>query len=70
MIDICYAALDELKKQGMGLIVVEQSTQRAIEVADDVTVLESGQVVWSGTATEARDSADMIDACLGLKKVS
>ena len=70
VIDICYAALDELKKQGMGLIVVEQSTQRAIEVADDVTVLESGQVVWSGTATEARDSADMIDACLGLKKAS
>jgi branched-chain amino acid transport system ATP-binding protein len=70
VIDICYAALEELKKQGMGLIVVEQSTQRALEVADDVTVLESGQVVWSGTAVEARDSADMIDACLGLKKAS
>ena len=70
VIDICYAALAELKKQGMGLIVVEQSTQRALEVADDVTVLESGQVVWSGTAAEAKDSADMIDACLGLKKAS
>ena len=70
VIDICYVALEELKKQGMGLIVVEQSTQRALEVADDVTVLESGQVVWSGTAAEARDSADMIDACLGLKKTS
>ena len=70
VIDICYVALEELKKQGMGLIVVEQSTQRALEVADDVTVLESGQVVWSGTVAEARDSADMIDACLGLKKAS
>jgi len=68
VIDICYTALEALKKQGMGLIVVEQSTQRALEVADDVTVLESGQVVWSGTAAEARDSVDMIDACLGLKK--
>jgi len=70
VIDICYAALEELRKMGMGLIIVEQSTQRAIEVADDVTVLESGQVVWSGTAVEARDSVDMIDACLGLKKAS
>jgi len=69
MIDICYAALAELKKLGMGLIVVEQSTQRALEVADDVTVLESGRVVWSGTAAEAKDSTDIIDACLGLKKV-
>lgn len=70
VIDMCYEALKELKEQGMGLLVVEQSTQRALEVADDVTVLESGQVVWSGTAAEARDSADIIDACLGLKKAT
>jgi branched-chain amino acid transport system ATP-binding protein len=70
VIDVCYVALEELKIQGMGLIVVEQSTQRALEVADDVTVLESGQVVWSGTAADARNSSDMIDACLGLKKAS
>ncbi|MEN8245381.1 MAG: ABC transporter ATP-binding protein [Thermodesulfobacteriota bacterium] len=68
VIDICYNALEELKKQGMGLIVVEQSTQRALEVADDVTVLESGKMVWSGTASDAKASADMIDAFLGLKK--
>lgn len=69
-IDISYAALEKLKKQGMGLIIVEQSTQRALEVTDDVTVLESGLLVWGGTVVEATDSADMIDACLGLIKVN
>jgi branched-chain amino acid transport system ATP-binding protein len=66
-IDICYAVLAELKARGLAIIIVEQSTQRALEVADDITVLESGRVVWSGTAEESRNSVDMIDACLGLK---
>ena len=66
-IDICYTALNELKIRGMALIIVEQSTQRALEVADDISVMESGREVWSGTAEEARASVDMIDACLGLK---
>ena len=66
MIDICYAAIAALKEKGMSILLVEQSTQRALEVADQVTVLESGKTVWKGAAQEARDSTDMIDACLGL----
>lgn len=66
VIDICYAAIAELKAKGMSILLVEQSTQRALEVADEVTVLESGKTVWKGTAAEARDSTEMIDACLGL----
>lgn len=66
-IDICYQALSELKDLGLAIVLVEQSTQRAIEVADDITVLESGRVVWAGSAEESRNSMDVIDACLGLK---
>ena len=68
IIDICYAAIADLKAKGMTIILVEQSTQRALEVADDVTVLESGKVVWRGDAAKARASTDMIDACLGLTR--
>ncbi len=66
VIDICYAAIAELKNKGMSILLVEQSTQRALEVADEVTVLESGRTVWKGSALQARDSTEMIDACLGL----
>jgi branched-chain amino acid transport system ATP-binding protein len=66
VIDICYAAIAALKDQGLSILLVEQSTQRALEVADEVTVLESGKTVWKGTSAEARNSTDMIDACLGL----
>jgi branched-chain amino acid transport system ATP-binding protein len=68
VIDICYEAIAELKEQGMSILLVEQSTQRALEVADEVTVLESGKTVWKGSASEARDSTEMIDACLGLSE--
>lgn len=66
-IDICYQALSELKDQGLAIVLVEQSTQRAIEVVDEITVLESGSVVWTGSAEESKNSMDVIDACLGLK---
>jgi branched-chain amino acid transport system ATP-binding protein len=67
VIDVCYGAIDELKANGMAILLVEQSTQRALDVADSVTVLESGRQVWAGTARQARHSTDMIDALLGLK---
>ncbi len=68
IIDICYKAIMALKSNGLTILLVEQSTQRALEVADRVCVLESGNAVWNGTAEKARDNAELIDAFLGLKE--
>jgi len=67
VIDICYRVIRDLKAKGMTIVLVEQSTHRALEVADEVAVLESGKTVWMGNAQDARRSADLIDALLGLK---
>ncbi|MBW1867380.1 MAG: ABC transporter ATP-binding protein [Deltaproteobacteria bacterium] len=67
-IDICYSVINDLKMHGMTIVLVEQSTSRALKVADSVTVLESGKMVWQGTPDEARASSEMIDACLGLTR--
>jgi branched-chain amino acid transport system ATP-binding protein len=67
MVDICYGAISALKQEGLTLLLVEQSTQRALDVADDVCVLESGRAVWQGTAQEARQDSSLVDAYLGLK---
>ncbi len=53
-IDICYSVITDLKMRGMTIVLVEQSTSRALEVADSVSVLESGKMVWQGTPDEAR----------------
>jgi branched-chain amino acid transport system ATP-binding protein len=67
VIDLCYEAITELKRNGLTILIVEQSTQLALEVADRVCVLESGKDVWQGTAEKARDNAGLIDALLGLQ---
>jgi branched-chain amino acid transport system ATP-binding protein len=66
IIDTCYDAIAELKENGLTILLVEQSTQRALDVADRVCVLESGKEVWKGSAEKARNSADLIDRLLGL----
>ncbi len=66
MIDICYEAIAAFKEDGLTILLVEQSTQRALETADSVLVLESGREVWKGTAEEARRDSAMIDVLLGL----
>jgi branched-chain amino acid transport system ATP-binding protein len=68
VIDICYQAITELKRKGLTILLIEQSTQRALDVADHVCVLESGNVVWKETAEKAKDSAGLIDVLLGLQE--
>ncbi|MCP4328281.1 MAG: ABC transporter ATP-binding protein [Alphaproteobacteria bacterium] len=68
VVDICYSAISRLKQSGLTVLLVEQSTQRALEVADTICVLESGRPVWQGGVAEARADPGMIDAYLGLAR--
>jgi branched-chain amino acid transport system ATP-binding protein len=68
IVDLCYAAIEALKAQGITILLVEQSTQRALQVADQVCVLESGREVWKGRASDARDNPEVIEAYLGLRQ--
>lgn len=65
MVDICYAALDALRRDGLTIILVEQSLERALAMADRVCVLESGRLAWSGSAAEARGNPDILSAYMG-----
>ena len=67
-IDTCYAAIRRLKEVGISVLLVEQNTARALEVADRVCVLESGRAVWQGSAEEARKDPAMIEAYMGLAR--
>jgi branched-chain amino acid transport system ATP-binding protein len=64
-VDVCYAAIDRLHRDGMTILLVEQYTTRALDVADTVHVLESGVLAWSGTAAEARANTALIETYLG-----
>ncbi|MFK5978243.1 MAG: ABC transporter ATP-binding protein [Rhizobiaceae bacterium] len=66
IVDECYAALENLRAEGLGIILVEQNTERALSVADNVCVLEAGNLTWSGTAAEARNDKSIQDSLLGM----
>ncbi|MDF2689841.1 MAG: transporter ATP-binding protein [Microvirga sp.] len=66
VIDLCYKALVSLRERGMTILLVEQNTERALRVADDICVLESGRMVWSGAAVDARKDPKLEAALLGL----
>ena len=64
IIDQC--VIQELKKQGMTLLIVEQNTKKALEVSEQVLILESGRKVWEGKAEDAKNNPEIFEAYLGL----
>ena len=65
MVEDCYIALNQLQREGMTIMLVEQNTRQALAVADDVCVLESGAVAWHGTVEQARQDSGIIEAYIG-----
>ncbi len=65
MVDECYEVLTQLSAAGVAIMLVEQSTERALSAADHVCVLEAGNVTWQGSATAAHQNKEVIEALLG-----
>jgi branched-chain amino acid transport system ATP-binding protein len=65
MVDQCFDALGRLRQAGMTVVLVEQNTARALDIADSVTILASGSMVFSGTAAAARTETALFETYLG-----
>ncbi|MBE0587948.1 MAG: hypothetical protein IH617_07880 [Hydrogenophaga sp.] len=66
IIDQCYQALITLRSEGLTVLLVEQNTERVLQIADDICVLESGSTVWKGSAAAARNDPQLTAAYLGM----
>ncbi len=60
-----FAALAELKRQGMTMLLVEQNIALALDLADRAYVLRTGTVALSGPAAELRADDRIAQAYLG-----
>jgi branched-chain amino acid transport system ATP-binding protein len=60
MVDLCLDALKRLNQEGLAILLVEQNTARALDVADQVCVLASGRSVFTGPAETARRDVDLL----------
>jgi branched-chain amino acid transport system ATP-binding protein len=64
MVDRCFEALTRLRREGMTIVLVEQSTSRALDIADNVAVLTSGSLTFFGSAAAARADAALFETYL------
>jgi len=63
--DVVFDLIETLRNASLTLLVVEQSAQRILEVADRGYVLRSGEVVASGPARDLLARQDLFDTYLG-----
>lgn len=66
MVDEVYALLKTLKQGGTTLLIVEQNTRVALDIADYGYVMENGRLVLEGPADELRTNEDVREFYLGL----
>ncbi len=59
IVDEIEKTLAIIKKQGITTIIVEQNAVRALELADRSVILDTGSVVFDGSAKEVLDNPDL-----------
>ena len=56
----------QLKAEGLSIVLVEQNIKLTLDLADDVVIVNTGAVVFSGTADEVRTDEKRIAQHLGV----
>ena len=65
VIEEVYGFLEALREDGLTLVLVEESSRRALDFADGALVMKSGSVLFSGTAAEVAADPRLAEAFLG-----
>ena len=66
MVDEVYGLLNDLKTSGLTLLIVEQNTRVALDLADYGYVMESGRIVLEGPSSSLKTNEDVREFYLGL----
>lgn len=60
--------IDEINKQGVTVLLVEQNARKALKIAHHACVMEQGKIVRYGTGDEIAQDESVVAAYLGKKK--
>ena len=66
IVENIFEVLQQIKKQGVTILLVEQNVGFSLEVADRVYVIETGQNVMDGPSSEMRNNEDLKKAYLSV----
>jgi branched-chain amino acid transport system ATP-binding protein len=65
MVDTVFNAIEEIHKDGTTILLVEQNALRALAIADRAYVLETGQILLTGTGDDLLHNPAVRRAYLG-----
>jgi ABC-type branched-subunit amino acid transport system ATPase component len=65
IVEALYRALEQLRSEGITILLVDQMARLALSIADRAYVLQSGRIVQQGTAADIRNDAGLEKAYLG-----
>jgi branched-chain amino acid transport system ATP-binding protein len=69
IVDRVYEVLIDLReKQGLTLLIVEQSSERALKAADTLYVLRNGEIQLAGNAADLQDGKEVHKAYFGFSE--
>jgi branched-chain amino acid transport system ATP-binding protein len=66
MTDVTFEKIGEIHKMGTAILLVEQNVSRALSLVQRAYVLESGNVIMSGTSAELANNKQVQTAYLGI----
>ncbi len=66
LVDDLFEALENIKKQGISILLVEQNVFHAIELASQCYLLESGRVTLKGSKKAFRENPKIKESYLGM----
>jgi branched-chain amino acid transport system ATP-binding protein len=58
--------INEIKSEGLSIILVEQNFQLAMSLADDIVILNTGRVAYQGTQAEVSANPELATKHLGV----
>lgn len=62
-----FKIIDEIRKDGKTILIIEQNAYQTLKIADYAYVLELGKIIKEGKGKELLNDADLINAYLGGK---
>ncbi len=60
-----FRIVEQMRAEGISVLLVEQNVRVALDVADDAYVIENGQIVYTGSAAELGSDEERIQALAG-----
>lgn len=70
LVEVLFDSIREIHKEGRTILLVEQAAMEALDLADHGCVIEGGEIVLSGSASDLLQDERTVDRYLGIRKKS